>query len=187
MIGAQLKKNLASGCWWYAFLNHKLSFSFMIRCTKIKWSKEDNKVQTKKGCCCLVAHWRRLNCVGSLKVVNNVTLWAPNLSANSQFYYFSESFIFYHFNVRHPVFLLCIGQSVFSFWFTDFLPNFFACSVVWPFNAETGYKNGHKSNAGESSKTIFVKENNHFLQQEESRESVHTPRKYFLQIITTIK
>ena len=26
------------------------------------------------------AHWRRLNCVGSLKVLNNVTLWAPNLS-----------------------------------------------------------------------------------------------------------
>ena len=76
----------------------------------------------------------------------------------------SQSFSFYHFNVRHPVFLLCTAQSVFSFWFTDFLPNFFACSVVWPFNAETGYK----SNAGESSKTIFVKENSHFLQQEES-------------------
>ena len=35
---------------------------------------------TKKGCCCLVAHGCRLNCVGSLKVLNNVTLWAPNLS-----------------------------------------------------------------------------------------------------------
>ena len=35
---------------------------------------------TKKGCCFLVGHWRRLNCVGSLKVLNNVTLWAPNLS-----------------------------------------------------------------------------------------------------------
>ena len=34
----------------------------------------------KNGCCCLVAHWLRLNCVGSLKVLNNVTLWAPNLS-----------------------------------------------------------------------------------------------------------
>ena len=29
---------------------------------------------------CLVAHWRHLNCVGSLKVFHNVTLWAPNLS-----------------------------------------------------------------------------------------------------------
>ena len=34
--------------------------------------------------CFLVAHWRRLNCVGSLKVLNNVTLWAPNLSFNKE-------------------------------------------------------------------------------------------------------
>ena len=32
---------------------------------------------------CLVAHWRRLNCVGSLKVFHDVTLWAPNLSMYS--------------------------------------------------------------------------------------------------------
>ena len=35
---------------------------------------------TKKGSCFLVPYWRRLNCVGSLKVLNNVTLWAPSLS-----------------------------------------------------------------------------------------------------------
>ena len=34
-------------------------------------------VQQKRG---VVAHWRCLNCVGSLKVLKNVTLWAPNLS-----------------------------------------------------------------------------------------------------------
>ena len=34
----------------------------------------------EKEFCCLVAHWR-LNCVGSLKVLNNVTLWEPNLSS----------------------------------------------------------------------------------------------------------
>ena len=28
----------------------------------------------------MLAHWRRLNCVGSLKVFYNETLWAPNLS-----------------------------------------------------------------------------------------------------------
>ena len=80
------KKNLVSACWWNVFLSyapesrHKISISFMIRCTKIKCSKEDNNVQLKKGCCCLVAHRHRLTCVGSLKVLNNVTLWAPNLS-----------------------------------------------------------------------------------------------------------
>ena len=30
-------------------------------------------------------HWRRLNCIGSLKVLNNVTLWAPNLSWSYSF------------------------------------------------------------------------------------------------------
>ena len=34
---------------------------------------------------CLVAHWLRLNCVGSLNVYHNVTLWAPNLSSNISF------------------------------------------------------------------------------------------------------
>ena len=46
----------------------------------INCSIEDNNGQLKKRCFCLVAHWRRLNCVGSLKVFNNVKLWAPNLS-----------------------------------------------------------------------------------------------------------
>ena len=54
-------------------------YEILIRCSKIKCSKEDNNVQLKKGCCCLVVHWRCFNCVGSLKVLNNVTLWAPNL------------------------------------------------------------------------------------------------------------
>ena len=49
MIGAQLKKKLATACWWYTFFYYKISFSFMIRCTKIKCSKEDNNVQQKRG------------------------------------------------------------------------------------------------------------------------------------------
>ena len=36
---------------------------------------------TKKGCCFLVAYWCCLNCVGSLKVLNIITLWTPNLSS----------------------------------------------------------------------------------------------------------
>ena len=46
----------------------------------INCSKEDSNGQLKKRCCCLVAHWSRLNCFGSLKVFNNIKLWAPNLS-----------------------------------------------------------------------------------------------------------
>ena len=49
-------------------------------CTFFGWPIPSFWCATKKGCCCLVAHWRRLNCVGSLKVLNNVTLWTPNLS-----------------------------------------------------------------------------------------------------------
>ena len=43
----------------------------------------------------LVAHWRRLNCVGSLKVFNNVKLWAPNLSSiifSFQIYWIKDQF-----------------------------------------------------------------------------------------------
>ena len=46
----------------------------------INCSIKDNNGQLKKRCFCLVAHWRRLNCVGSLKVFHKLTLWAPNLS-----------------------------------------------------------------------------------------------------------
>ena len=44
-------------------------------------------------------HGCRLNCVGSLKVLNNVTLWAPNLSL----FLFSSSDAFYPFLHRYPM------------------------------------------------------------------------------------
>ena len=60
----------------------KISFSFIIRCTNqlFYWGQQ---WATKKEVFCLVAHWRRLNCVVSLKAFNNVKLWAPNLSSNA--------------------------------------------------------------------------------------------------------
>ena len=61
----------------------------------------------KKRCFCLVAHLSRLNCIGSLKVFNNIKLWAPNLSSNLKKLGFLARVLAKALNLLVLFFLLC--------------------------------------------------------------------------------